>query len=75
MSATLPAVGSQITVTYDPEFVDPNETDGSYIWTGTVSDVTAKGFDFTPDNGETPWSIMVAEIERGDVALDPKQIA
>lgn len=67
--------GSQITVTYDPAVADPNTVDGSYVWVGTVSEVEVDGFDFTPANGEPTWSIMTAEIDRGYVAIDPKQVA
>lgn len=71
---------NEITVTYDPAVADPNETDGTYIWTGTAElhDPALGldgGFDFTPGNGEATWSIMAGEIARGIVTIDPKQVS
>lgn len=67
----IPANGSTITVTYDPRYIDDGD---DLIIVGTTSDRTPDGFDFTPADGAPSWSIMVAEIERGIVALDPKQL-
>ncbi len=70
------AIGSEITLTYDAKVADPNVVDGSYVWVGIVTERYADGsFEFEPANGEQSWSVTAVDIERGSVAIDPKQVS
>lgn len=65
-----------VTLTYDPTYVDPNESDGSYVWVGIISARYPDGdFDFVPANGQHGWTVCHQEIEDGLVAVDPKQVS
>jgi len=57
-----------LALTYSERISEPN-TDGSFMFVGWPSVVTAQGFDFSPVGGGDEWSVLWTEIARGDVAV------
>ncbi len=65
-----------VTLTYDPRYADPNPVDGSNIFVGTVTERFPNGdFNFAPSYGAQEWTVCHQDIERGHVAVDPKQVS